>query len=96
MAKFKKTKFDFRNVVLFPRGRYFLMAGNYKESKDVMKLAMNTANDMGLGEPYLLLTVSDSAFRYMASEIKPGVEKLELGNGCIVIYDTVEGDIQDD
>ena len=98
MAKFKKTKFDFRNVVLFPRGRYFLLAGNYKEQHDVMKLAMNIATDMKLGEPYLQLIISDSAFRYMALEIKPDVGSLELSNGYIVIYDdgVCEGDKSDD
>jgi len=86
MAKFKKTKFEFRNIVLYAGGRYLLLAGNYKEQEDVMRLTKNTADDAGLGKPYLLLTLTDDAFRYLAKEIHPDVDNMPLNYGGIVLY----------
>jgi hypothetical protein len=86
MAKFKKTEFDYTNVMILSNGRYILVGSVYGEEAIVLGMVTEVLEDYGL-TPILNLGIKEKAFRYLAKKIQPNIDNSPLTHKSIVVYE---------
>ncbi len=84
-TKFKKTVFDYTQIIILNNGRYILSGGIFGKEKRLNKLTEYVLKSEN-AEAILSLAISNRAFRYLARTIQPKVDSLPLLNSCIVLY----------